>query len=129
VRDYFSVGYITSDIDLYFDSEEEFSKCYIYFLTLNYETFEKRAQLLFENDNVVKIIYKKQKYDLVKKFFTDPKDCIDAFDFTVCCGAVDSTTVYHHETFFIDLSKKQLMINALPFPMSTMWRMQKYIQK
>lgn len=143
VRDYFSIGKLTSDIDLYFPDEDNFLKAKKY-LTEQAEiktereedgklVVETKAKPLavqyFENDNVVMVKYRGRKFDLIKKFFPSPEMTITEFDFTVCCAAVDSGKVYTHETFFIDLAKRQLMINKLPFPLSTMWRMQKYIQK
>lgn len=143
VRDYFSVGKLTSDIDLYFTCEEDYLKCKKYFVELTTVTVSKeedgktivtkfpkqKAKVIFENDNVTKIIYKGRPFDLVRKYFPSASETIKEFDFTVCCAAVDIHNVYTHETFFIDLAKRQLMINKLPFPLSTMWRMQKYIQK
>ena len=143
VRDYFSVGKLTSGIDLFFNCEEDYLKAKKYFVeqyfinktkeedgkTIITQTPKKKAKVIFENDNVTKIIYNGRPYDLVRKFFPSPEETIKKFDFTVCCAAVDIHKVYTHDTFFIDLAKRQLMINELPFPLSTMWRMQKYIQK
>jgi len=144
VRDYFSVGKLTSDIDLYFTCEEDYAKAKKYLvkdsiatatvkndgLTTTVTKFPKpKAKIIFENDNVTKVIYKGRQFDLVRKYFTDAATTIKAFDFTVCCAAVTNKQVFTHDTFFIDLAKRQLMINELPFPLSTMWRMQKYIQK
>lgn len=143
VRDYFSIGKLSSDIDLYFTCEEDFQKAKKYFLETTTRSVEevvddvktiktfpkKKAIKTFENDNVVKVKYAGREFDLVRKFFASPELTIEEFDFTVCCAAVTSKKVYTHNTFFIDLAKRQLMINKLPFPLSTMWRMQKYIQK
>jgi len=143
VRDYFSVGKLTSDIDLYFSCEEDYLKAKKYLVEqsiVKIETEEDgktivnkfpkpKAKIVFENDNVTKVIYKGRQFDLVRKYFPNASETIKEFDFTVCCAAVDIHNVYTHETFFIDLSKRQLMLNKLPFPLSTMWRMQKYIQK
>lgn len=143
VRDYFSIGKLTSDIDLYFTCEEDYTKCKKYLVEQSMVTITKeedgktivnkypksKAKVVFENDNVTKVIYKGRPYDLVRKYFPSASETIKEFDFTVCCAAVDIHNIYTHETFFIDLAKRQLMINKLPFPLSTMWRMQKYIQK
>jgi len=144
VRDYFSIGRLSSDVDLYFPSELDFGNCktYLFEAEVQYikefdqdnierlvEIKKPKAKKLFENDNVLKVFYKGRKYDLVKKYFANAQTCIEEFDFTVCCAAVDLGIVYTHETFFIDLAKRQLMINKLPFPLSTMWRMQKYIKQ
>lgn len=150
VRDYFSIGKLTSDIDLFFTCVEDFEKCKQYLVNDSIRVITKvepstapdgedkitevpidkpLAKVLFENDNVLKVRYRGRSFDLVKKYFLSPELTITEFDFTVCCAAVDSGKVYNHETFFIDLAKRQLMINKLPFPLSTMWRLQKFIQK
>jgi hypothetical protein len=43
--------------------------------------------------------------------------------------AVDNDRVYFGETSFMDLAKRQLMINKLPFPASTMSRAFRYYTK
>lgn len=144
VRDYFSIGRISSDIDFYFPTDEEFEKCKQYLLHQDFVEVEEAqddgsvqkvkkekplATFLFENENVIKLKYKGRKVDIIKKLFSSPQETIDAFDFTVCCAAVDGVKIYHHETFFIDLAKRQLMINQLPFPLSTLSRLQRYVQK
>lgn len=125
VRDYFSIGYISSDIDLFFPNDDEYKKARAYFL----DGDTPKAKLIFENENATKIVRGKQRIDLCRKYFASPKDTIDAFDFTVACGAVTDKYVITHETFFIDLSRKALVINKLPYPISTISRMQKYIKK
>jgi hypothetical protein len=87
------------------------------------------GSIYFESKNVVKINYKGYKFDLVKKLFNNPQECIDAFDFTICCVAVDKNKTYINKTFFMDLAKRALVINTIPYPLSTLWRMQKYIKK
>lgn len=137
LRDYFSYGYIKSDIDLYFPNEKEMNKCLKYFTEVNAdidETFtvntnSKRGKIIYENENVVSITYRNMQLDIVKRYFKTPENAIKEFDFTVSCAAVDREKVYFHETFFIDLAKKALVINKLPHPISTLWRMQKYIKK
>jgi hypothetical protein len=150
VRDYFSIGKLTSDIDLFFTCVEDFEKCKKYLIDdktrritrtepadnpedddkIIIEVVDKpQAKVIFENDNVLKVSYRGHKFDVIKKYFPSPETTIIEFDFTVCCAAVDLGRVYTHETFFIDLAKRQLMINKLPFPLSTMWRLQKYINK
>jgi hypothetical protein len=143
VRDYFSIGYLSSDVDLFFPDEHNFNECRKYLMEITeYETvreeegitiIEKKtkplAGKLFENDNVLKVKYKGRVYDVIKKYFPSCQETIKQFDFTVCCAGVDNRQVYTHQTFFIDLAKRQLMINELPFPLSTLWRLQKYIKK
>ena len=73
--------------------------------------------------------YKDYTYDLVKKFFSDPQTTIDAFDFTVSMFAVDNEKIYYGETTFIDLAKRQLMINKITYPASSMSRAFRYYKK
>jgi len=119
VRDYFQSIEIKSDIDLYFQNQKDFDKCKTYLI-------KTEGKIYFENEKVIKIERNKLKLDLVKTFFASPGFCIGEFDFTVCCAAVDFERVYYNNTFFIDLAKKQLMINKLNYPISTLWRLQKY---
>lgn len=121
VRDYFSVGYVTSDIDIYFPNQKEFDKLREHLL--------KFATLTFENDKVINFDWIGKKIQLIKIFFNSVTETIAEFDFTVCCAGVDRTNVYHHETFFVDLARRRLVINKLPYPLSTLRRLQKYILK
>lgn len=43
--------------------------------------------------------------------------------------AVDSEKIYYGETTFIDLAKRQLMINKITYPASTMSRAFRYYKK
>lgn len=111
-----------NDIDLFFPNKQEYDKAVLFIL-------KQGGEKIFENDNVIKITYKNNIFDFVKKYFDSPIETINNFDFTVVCAYIHRGSFRHHETFYIDLAKKQLMINSLPFPNSTLWRMQKYIQK
>ena len=122
IRDYFMGVKITTDYDLFFPSEIEYEKAKTFFKA-------KEAIVKWESDNGMKVSYKGKTYDLVKKFFTDPQTTIDAFDFTVSMFAVDNEKVYFGETTFIDLAKRQLMINKITYPASTMSRAFRYYKK
>jgi len=121
VRDYFSIGHPTSDIDMYFPDDVNFDIANAW--------FSEAGKKLFSNDRLVSYMYNKHRYELIKIHFSSPKETIDAFDFTVCCAAIDKDSVYMHDTFFIDLARRRLVINKLPYPLSTLQRMQKYIKK
>lgn len=122
VRDYFSFGYVKCDVDLFFPNR--------YNICLALMFFRKNgAKFIFKNSKVISFKYKNKKFDLVKVLFLNPLDTIKSFDFTVCCAAVNDKDIVHHQTFFIDLSKMTLVVNSLPFPLSTMQRLQRYIKK
>jgi len=122
IRDYFMGVPIKTDHDLFFPSQAEYDKCAVFFKA-------KEAKVKWESDNGMKVVYNGRTFDLVKHFFAGPQECIDSFDFTVSMFAVDSDKVYYGETSFIDLAKRQLMINKLPFPASTLSRAFRYYKK
>ena len=122
IIDYFSGVKVNTDYDLFFPNDIEYEKCKVYFKA-------KECSVKWESDNGMKINYNGKTFDLVKKFFATPKETIDAFDFTVSMFAVDTETVYYGETTFIDLAKRQLMINKITYPASTMRRAFRYYKK
>jgi hypothetical protein len=127
LRDYFSLGYHASDIDVFFPSREDFDK----FSSIS--KFEGAGKIIFENENTKRLLFtlngKDVIVDLIKKFFSSPEETISEFDFTICCVAMDRLFFYCNSTFFIDLAKKRLVVNKLPYPLSTLQRLQKYIIK
>ena len=122
LRDYFMGVPVKTDYDMFFPNEVEYKKARTYFEN-------KDCEIKWESDNGCKIKYKDLTYDLVKKFFTDPQTTIESFDFTVSMFAVDNEKIYHGETTFIDLAKRQLMINKITYPASTMSRAFRYYKK
>jgi hypothetical protein len=122
VRDYFSQGYCSSDLDLYSQIRKSLEKAKQWMIN-------DGAIILFENQNAIKISWRKLKLDLITYFFEDMAQCIETFDFTVCCAAINYGEVVTHQTFWMDLAKRRLVINKVTFPLSTMWRMHKYIKK
>ncbi len=135
LREYFTVGHAkASDVDVFFQDKEAFEAAKKALLAKGPQEGKAATSITtimtFENDRITNFIHKKHKVQLIStKYFVDPQETIENFDFTVCCAAVDKADVYHHQTFFMDLAKKRLVINALPYPLSTMQRMQRYIQK
>ena len=122
LRDYFMGVPVKTDYDMFFPNEIEYEKARTYFKA-------KDCEIKWESDNGCKIKYKDCTYDLVKKFFADPQTTIEAFDFTVSMFAVDTENVYYGETTFMDLAKRQLMINKITYPASTMSRAFRYYKK
>ena len=122
LRDYFMAVEITADYDLFFPNEIEYEKAKTFFKA-------KEAEVKWESDNGMKVKYNKRTFDLVKKYFESPQSTIDAFDFTVSMFAVDNEKVYFGESTFIDLAKRQLMINKITYPASTMSRAFRYYKK
>jgi len=122
VRDYFMGRGVKSDYDIFFPDEVNYNRASVMLKGL-------KAEVVWESENGMKLKYKDKKFDLVKKFFDSPQSTIDAFDFTVSMFAVDYNKVYHGETSFIDLSKRQLMINKITYAPSTLSRAFRYKEK
>jgi hypothetical protein len=122
IRDYFMGVPILTDHDLFFPNQEMYDKAVVYFKA-------KECKVIWESTKGMKVKYGKRVFDLVKFYASDPQACINAFDFTVSMFAVDYDKVYHGETSFIDLAKRQLMLNQLTFPASTMSRAFRYYKK
>ena len=122
LRDYFMGVPSKTDIDLFFPDGNEYDKTKEFFKRNN-------AEIIWESDNGMKLKYKEHIFDLVKYHFLDPQETINNFDFTVSMFAVDNEKVYYGETSFIDLSKRQLMINKISIPPSTLSRAFRYYKK
>lgn len=121
VRDYFSSIPLKGDFDLFFPNKEEMEKCLMFLK-------KSGAEVVWESDNGSKLKYNGIVIDVVKHYFKTPEECINNFDFTISMFAVDNKTVYYGKTSFIDLAKKQLMINKITYPASTMRRILKYVK-
>lgn len=124
VRDFFSQQPTDSDIDVFFADVEGFAKAQATMVATD------GAVRIYENPAMDAFRWRGKTVQLIRQhFFPTPQDTIAAFDFTVCCCAVDLNDVVVHEHFFDDLAGRRLAINRLPFPMSTLERLQKYVAK
>lgn len=128
LRDWFETGKLTeSDIDFFSNTRTDLCK------TLLMLRKQYKARILYSTKRVLKLwctIGKNNiRIDLIKILFDTPENTIDQFDFTVCCFAVDRNRVTYHPSAPFDLLHKRLVINNLPYPVSTLQRMQKYLKK
>lgn len=122
VRDYFMGKPVKTDIDIFFPDESNWALCKEYFI-------KNGGEVKWESDNGMKVKLNGKTFDLIKKYFVSPVATIEAFDFTVSMFAVDVNNVYYQLQSFIDLSKRQLMINKITYPASTLSRAFRYYQK
>ena len=122
LRDYFAGKPVVTDYDTFFPHDDNHEKADKYFK-------EKEAIVKWQSENGMKVTYKGKTYELIKKFFPGPQETIDAFDFTVSMFAVDTEKVYYGDSTFIDLAKRQLMINKITYPASTLSRAFRYYKK
>jgi len=122
VRDYFMGKFRSLDYDIFFPNEEEYEKVKQWLI-------DGDGEIKWDSDYGTKIIYGGHTFDLVKKFWSTPQETIEGFDFTVSMFAVDQSNVYHGESTFIDLSRRQLMFNKITYPGSSMKRAFRYYEK
>lgn len=70
------------------------------------------------------------KVDLVKKFFSSPIKCLEDFDFTVCCFAIDcDKKIYWLDQGLQDLENRKLVLYNPNCGLGSMIRLQKYALK
>lgn len=122
VRDYFMGVFTKTDYDLFFPDEKNLKLAIEYFKS-------KECEVKWESDNGMKVKHNGKTFDLIKKIFGAPEELINEFDFTVSMFAVDNDKVYYGESSFIDLCKRQLMLNKVTYPASTLSRAFRYYQK
>lgn len=129
------------DIDMFFESKEDFNDAVKYFKDLIKENPEEWRKS-YENKNVWAIYSTKDKLriELVRSVFGSPHDIISDFDFSITKFAyyrnieqVDELDymaqfeVMYHEDYFEHLQMKRLVIDdEIPFPVSTFNRSYKY---
>lgn len=83
---------------------------------------KRLVSLRLKDSSKVQLIYIKD--------FSSPEELTRMFDFTVCCATKDiNGKIYHTPEFYKDVESKTLNINTITYPMSTMKRMVKYIEK
>lgn len=122
VRDYFMDKKIQADCDIFFPNSNEFEKAKNFFIKNN-------AEVKWESNNGMKVMYNNNVYDLVKVYYNNPQETIDSFDFTVCMFAVDTDRLYCGESSFEDLKKRQLIIHKITFPESSLKRAFRYYKR
>lgn len=128
LKSYLESGHIEdTDVDFYSSSRQELTK-----LVLILRKEYKFKHYLITKNAIKGTGYikgKKVDIDIVKRLFKDMHETIDNFDFTVTCFATNGKDFVYHPSAPFDLLRKRLVINNLPFPLSTLQRMQKYIKR
>lgn len=87
------------------------------------------GKVLFDTDNAIHIEYKGFDFDLVKILSQSPRACINKFDFTICCGAMDQRVFYCQDTFIDDVLDKRLKINEILSVETLLSRFQKFCRR
>ena len=66
---------------------------------------------------------------VTENYYSSVENLLNQFDVTPCRFAYDGTGLYAFYSSIRDVKKKRLGIHAVPFPMATMRRIEKYINK
>ena len=121
VRDYF-MQVKPTDYDLFFPSSEDYNKCKTFFES-------NGATKVWESKNGLKMDYKGNVFDLVKRFYNSAADVIQNFDFTVSMFITDGRSLWGGDSSFKDLDGRNLVIHKVTNPDSTIKRVFKYFDK
>jgi hypothetical protein len=135
IRDYLS-GSEVKDIDVFTANKEAEEKLLAF--------FKEKGKLINENTLLANYTYKDRWFQVIKgKHYNTGYELIDSFDFTICQAALGveielypeqnrKDLVVHFlsaDNFFQDTLAKHLRVHKITYPLSTLERMQKYIQK
>jgi hypothetical protein len=135
VRDYFAEGRAGKDIDVFTPDDDEMKKVVAALLD---PKGPFKGKVLYDSPTVTGYRTEVGRVEVVKNHFPTALATIAVFDFTVCCAVYDPAgaaepgkpgTLTVHETFWIDLACRRLVVNALPFPLSSLERIGKFIRR
>lgn len=119
------------DVDLYFTSEEERTKCVNYLL-------KNGGVKVDDNDYTSKFSYNNKSgsknrnilLDLIKVYYPNPTECMEnEIDFSVCAIATDGMDVYKVPNFESDFLKRRLIFNNIQNTFLNMIRVVKYTKR
>ena len=66
---------------------------------------------------------------ILKREYSSCLDIINSFDVTACCAAYDGEEFFYNDRFVFDNLNGLLNINSIEYPVATMKRIAKYIEK
>lgn len=116
-----------NDIDIYFRSKES--------LINALKEIEGQSTIMAFTDKATMFVKDSSEYAyqfIHFKFFDNPQEIFDTFDFTVCMGAYDFKTddFIFHPSFLTHNSQRLLKVNEkTAYPIMTALRVQKYLDK
>jgi hypothetical protein len=127
IRDYLS-NEETKDIDIFTANKEAEDKLLAWFKDT---TNTNKIEVMNENTQLANFKLNGKWFQVIKgKHYDMATDAlIESFDYTICGAMLVDDRFATLPTFFQDTLAKHLRINKITFPLSTLERMQKYIQK
>jgi len=119
------------DIDLYFSSEEERTKCVSYLLKnggVKIDDNEYTSKFSYNNKSGFK--NRNILLDLIKVYYNNPTECMEnEIDFSVCAIATDGMEIYKVANFENDFLKRRLIFNNIQNTFLNMIRVVKYTKR
>lgn len=64
-----------------------------------------------------------------KRTYSDVWDLLSSFDITACCAVWDGDNIFRNNRFVFDVLNKRINLNTVEYPVATIKRIEKYIQK
>lgn len=113
-----------SDYDIFFRSSEDRKKITNKLISRDYEVvFETPVALTFRIHGLL--------FQVIFKVTGEPEQIINGFDFTVCAGAYDfkSDKFILHDDFLRDLAQRKLYYIGSAYPIASMVRVRKFLNK
>ena len=117
-----------TDLDFYFTNADTMNSF------MNKLEMNNSLQVTLDTKNAYNcnIIINKVQYevDIIKRFHSDLHECINSFDFTMCCFAMSKSQFVYKETAIDHLRTKQLVINTIGHnPVSSFKRIVKFSKR
>lgn len=92
---------------------------------------DKEVKRLFNSDSAETWEKNGVNIQLIKKIYGTPKEIINQFDFTICMCAYDpiNDKFVMHDNFLNHLAMKLVYYNPGKYPINSLYRMKKYMEK
>lgn len=119
------VGEKLKDIDIFCKDEKARDQLEAWFAS------QPDVKILEGNDILSNYKLDGYWFQIIRDKFYDLEtaELIESFDFTICGIMMHKDEIRTLPTFFEDMVTKRLRINKLPFPLSSLERLQKYVKK
>ena len=119
-----------SDLDIFFHDQkafDEFKRCQ----GRDKPIFANKKYFICQTDCAESYNINGIRVQLIKKLYGQPCDVIDHFDYTICMGAYipADSKIFLGQNFLYHLSGKELHYNIGKYPLASLWRARKYIEK
>jgi len=123
LMDVFLYEEITSDVDLFCDSQDTFDKL------LNYFNNNGGVHIHEDNDIVIQFEWNDVRVDISKKFFDSPEKYIEDCFFILNAIVLCEEYFYYHGAFFSHFEQGIIGINNISRPFELFRRIQTYNKK